>query len=243
MAQNINNPDKPYKKNVHECHRQRLKTSFRKDGLKTFHEHNVLEMLLFYAIPRKDTNEIAHYLINEFGSFAAVFDAPLEALQKIDGVGLEAATLIKFIPELFKFYETNKYEDKPLILDSVTAIKYLAGHFIAVQNEIFVVMFLDGRGGLIKTSVMSQGTDTMVKTDFGALLKSAILLDAKALVIAHNHPSGFAVPSKEDILMTEKLSGLCKTLDIVLCEHVIFSGAETCLLSKSKGLKPGTCIF
>lgn len=243
MAQNINNPDKPYKKNVHEQHRQRVKEGFRKHGLKNFHEHNVMEMLLYYAIPRKDTNELAHYLINEFGSFAAVFDAPYEAIQGIDGIGKEAATLIKFIPELFKYYEASKNKERQTILDAKSATKYLSSYFIGVQNEIFVVMYLDARGGLIKCSEVSQGTDTMVKTDFSSLLKSAILLDAKAMVVAHNHPAGFAVPSKEDIVLTEKLSSLCKTLDIVLCEHIIFSGSETCQLSKARGIKPGTCIF
>lgn len=243
MAQNIDKPDKSYKRNVHSGHRRRVKENFLKNGLANLQEHNVLEFALYYAIPRKDTNELAHYLINYFGSFAAVLDAPLEALMEIDGIGFEAAAFLKFIPELFKFYETSKNQDKKIILNSKTAVECLSGYFIGAQVEKFVVMYLDARGGLIKCSEVAQGTDTMVKTDFSTILKSAIMLDAKALVVAHNHPNGFAVPSKEDKVLTEKLSALCKTLDIILCEHIIFTSSDHCLLSKAKGLKPGTCIF
>lgn len=243
MAQNINNPDKPYKKNVHANHRQRVKERFRLSGLDNMQEHNVMELLLFYAIPRKDTNELAHYLINEFGSFSAVLDAPLEALQQIDGVGKEAATFIKLIPELHRYYEANKNKDTKTITDAKSAAKYLSSYFIGVPVEIFVVMYLDAKGGLIKCSQVAQGTDTMVQTDFSSILKTAVLLDSKAIVVAHNHPNGFAVPSKEDIIMTDKLSNLCKTLGIILCEHFIYNTTDYCQVSKAKGIKPGTCIF
>lgn len=243
MAQNIDKPDKPYKRNVHSGHRKRIRENFLKNGLDDTQEHNVLELALFYAIPRKDTNEIAHYLINQFGSFAGVLDAPIEALTEIDGIGTESAVFLKLLPELFKFYEKSKSKDTKGIFDSKTAIKYMSGYFVGARVEKFVVMFLDAKGRIITCSEIAQGSDTMVHVDFNTVLKKAVMLDAKGLVVAHNHPNGFAVPSKEDKVMTEKLSNLCKTLDIVLCEHIIFSGSETCLLSKAKGMKPGTCIF
>ncbi|MBR3768818.1 MAG: hypothetical protein IKL10_11360 [Clostridia bacterium] len=229
--------------NVHADHRKRVRQQFRDVGLSAFHDHNVLEMLLFYAIPRRDTNEFAHYLINEFGSFAGVFDAPIEALMKVEGIGLEAATLIKFIPELFQYYEASKHTEKETILDSKTAIKYLSSYYKTATVEKFVVMYLDGRGGLIKCTETSQGSDVMVQTDFNVILKTAVLLDAKGIIISHNHPAGFAVPSREDKELTERLSVLCSSLGIVLCEHIIFSGSDTCLLSEMKGIKPGTCAF
>ncbi len=243
MAQNIDKPDKSYKRNVHVGHRKRVRENFLSHGIDNLQEHNVLEFALYYAIPRKDTNELAHYLVNHFGSFAAVLDAPFEALTEIDGIGPESATFLKLLPELFKFYEKSKNRDTKVVFDSKTAVKYMSGYFIGAQVEKFVVMYLDAKGRIITCGEVAQGTDTMVRTDFSTVLKRAIMLDAKALVVAHNHPNGFAVPSKEDKVLTEKLSNLCKTLDIVLCEHIIFSGSETCLLSKAKGMKPGTCIF
>lgn len=230
-------------RNVHANHRSRLRDRLKNEGLANFQDHNVLELLLFYGMPRKDTNEIAHELMLKFGSLPAVLEASPEALMQVKGVGPEIATLISFIIQLLRYYEACKTKDKKTILNSDEARKYLANHFIALNYEKFVIMYLDGRGGLIKVSEITQGSDSMVNTDFSAILKSCVLLDAKGIVIAHNHPDGFAVPSKEDKVLTEKLSALCKTLNIVLCEHIIFSGNEYCYLSKTRGVKAGTCAF
>ena len=202
-----------------------------------FQPHNVLEMLLFYSIPQKDTNEIAHLLINEFGSLSAVFDAPIEALMTIEGVGLETATLIKFIPELFRVYEADKFSDKPIILSSESAKKYLASHYKGATYEKFVILYLDGHGKILKEEEISQGNETMVYTDLSSITKSALLVNAKGLVLSHNHLSGFAVPSKEDIAMTEKLAAHCAPIGVHMCEHVLFCGKEVCYFSKAKNIK------
>ena len=117
---------KASRQGMHDEHRKRVKENFRKGGLDGFQPHNVLEMLLFYSIPRRDTNEIAHMLINEFGSLAGVFDAPIEALTNVEGIGLESATLIKFIPEIFKVYEASKFSNREARLSSDDDKKYLA---------------------------------------------------------------------------------------------------------------------
>ncbi len=228
---------KQNREGIHNNHRKRLKEKFRATGLAGFHDHNVLEMLLFYAIPRCDTNEFAHLLINEFGSFNAVFDAPIEALTKVDGIGIEAATLIKFIPELFRYYEAGKVKNMKNITSSDDAVKFLSPFFTTKKEEIFVVVYLDGRGGVIKTTEISQGADDMVKTDFSIIIKQAVILEAKGILISHNHPSGFAVPSQEDKLLTEKLCSLCNPLGITLCDHIIFSEDDIFCMSKGRNSK------
>ncbi len=230
---------------LHKQHRQRVKEKFRKTGLDGFHDHNVLEMLLFYIIPRSDTNETAHMLLNEFGSFNAVFEASVDELTKVEGVGLEAATLIRFVAELMKYNEMDKVKSCKIkhITDSETAAKILKPYFKSINYEKFVILFLDCRGAVVNINEYTQESYNSVSTDFTTILQKAVLNKAKGIIVAHNHPNGFAVPSQEDVALTEKLSSLCKPLDIIFCEHIIFSGKEQCFLSRTKGVKRGVCAF
>lgn len=100
--------DKEKRAALHHDHRKRVKESFRATGLDGLHDHNVLEILLFYSIPREDTNETAHLLLDEFGSFPAIFEASIDELKKVEGIGIESATFIRFIAEFMKYYETAK---------------------------------------------------------------------------------------------------------------------------------------
>lgn len=240
------NPDKKNERaSLHKDHRKRVKEKFRTTGLEGFHDHNVLEMLLFYAIPRCDTNEIAHLLLNEFGSFNAVFEASIDELTNVEGIGLEAATLIRFMAEVMKYNELDKVKDfssKP-VFDSPSAAKILKPYFKSINYEKFVIVFLDARGVIINLYEYTQESYDSVITDFTTILQKAVINKAKGIIVAHNHPNGFAVPSQEDIILTEKLSTLCKPLDIIFCEHIIFSGKEQCFLSKTKGVKRGVCAF
>ncbi len=231
------------KKELHEKHRQRMKQSFRDAGLQGFQPHNIVEMMLFYSLPRCNTNETAHLLLNEFGSIAGVLDAPFEALTNIYGVGTESATFIKFLPELFRAYEESKFSDKPYIETSDAAKKYLASYFKTATSEKLVILYLDGRCRLIKDAEISQGNENMVYTDLTAIVKSAILLNAKGVIIAHNHISGFAVPSSEDKEMTEKLAKMLMPVGIYLCDHILFGGKDVCCFSKTKHVKSNLLAF
>ncbi len=232
---------------LHKMHRSRVKDNFRASGLKGFQDHNILEMLLFYAIPRIDTNEIAHRLINRFGSLHKVFDADISELQTVDGIGLEAATLIKFFPEVFKAYELSKNTEHPCIFDSKSASKYLSGHFVAATEEIMVVLFLDSQGRPIRTFSVSQYKQDEVGADLSVIMKLAAIENAKAIVLAHNHISGFAIPSNNDIEFTVQLIERCKALDIAFCDHIIFANNDICYLSKDKKMlkriKRGSMLF
>lgn len=240
------NKDNAKKRNadLHKQHRSRVKQKFNDTGLKGFHDHNVLEMMLFYSIPRIDTNEIAHTLINEFGSFQAVFEASFEALTSVDGIGYESATLIKFFSEFISYYEASKTKDMKNIKDSEDAYKFLKKFYSTPGPEKFVVVYLDGKGDVLSTYETTQDSKFMVKTDFNVILKKAVLLDAQGIVISHNHDGGFSTPSLEDKVLTEKLSELCAALGIMLCEHIIFAhGQSPTFLSKIKQIKKGTLAF
>ncbi len=225
------------KKGLHDEHRKRVKEKFRETGLSGFHEHNVLEFLLFYSIPRRDTNEIAHELINEFGSFSDVLNAPIEDLTKIDGVGLESATFIKLIPEVCRYYMANKVKDRRLIDSTEAAVEILKSYYVNATEEKFVIMYLDGRSCLIKCKEISQGDRNMVFTDFRNLIKDAISLGADGIVISHCHTNGFLNPSANDKEMTEAFYKACKTFNIHLCDHIIFCDGNVFSMSKMKGLK------
>lgn len=230
-------------KELHEKHRQRMKQSFRDAGLQGFQPHNIVEMMLFYSIPRCNTNETAHLLLNEFGSIAGVLDAPFEALTNVHGVGTESATFIKFLPELFRAYEESKFSDKPYIETSDAAKKYLSSYFKTATSEKLVILYLDGRCRLIKDAEISQGNENMVYTDLTSVVKSAVLLNAKGVIIAHNHISGFAVPSAEDKEMTERLAKMLMPVGVHLCDHLLFGGKDVCCFSKTKYVKSNLLAF
>ncbi|MBO5396099.1 MAG: hypothetical protein J6A97_04370 [Clostridia bacterium] len=230
-------------KDLHEKHRQRMKQSFRDAGLQGFQPHNIVEMMLFYSLPRCNTNETAHLLLNEFGSIAGVLDAPFEALTNIYGVGTESATFIKFLPELFRAYEESKFAEKPYIETSDAAKKYLASYFKTATAEKLVILYLDARCRIIKDAEISQGNENMVYTDLSSIVKSALLLNAKGVIIAHNHISGFATPSAEDKEMTERLAKMLMPVGIHLCDHLLFAGKDVLCFSKTKHIKSNLLVF
>ena len=230
-------------KDLHEKHRQRMKQSFRDAGLQGFQPHNVLEMMLFYSLPRCNTNETAHLLLNEFGSIAGVLDAPFEALTNVEGIGTESATFIKFLPELFRAYEESKFAEKPCLDSSEAAKKYLASYFKTATAEKLVILYLDAKFRLIKDVEISQGNENMVYTDLTMIVKSSLMLNAKGVIIAHNHISGFATPSNEDKEMTENLAKMLAPVGVSLCDHLLFAGKDVCCFSKTKHVKPRLLLF
>ncbi len=230
-------------KELHEKHRQRMKQSFRDAGLQGFQPHNIIEMMLFYSLPRCNTNETAHRLLNEFGSISGVLDASFDALTNVYGVGSESATFIKFLPELFRAYEESKFAEKPILESSDAAKKFLSSYFKTATSEKLVILYLDARCRLIKDAEISQGNENMVYTDLSSIVKSAIILNAKGVIIAHNHISGFATPSAEDKELTEKLAKMLMPLGIYLCDHILFAGKDVCCFSKTKHVKSNLLVF
>lgn len=205
---------------IHDGHRQRVYDRFRKEGLDSFSPHNVLEMLLFYSIPRADTNEIAHRLIERFGSLAAVFDAPESELVKVTGVGERSAVLIKMIPQLSRYYMTDKTADV-IINSSRQAGEYLLPRYVGRTVETVMVVCLDNKGKVINTTIVHEGNINVSEVSVQAVASVALQSKASAIIIAHNHPDGVALPSGDDISTTKLICRTLAALNVKVVDHII----------------------
>lgn len=207
---------------LHDGHRRRLKEQFLAHG-EDFHDHQLLELLLCYSIPQKDVNELAHCLLNEFGSLAGVLDAPPETLQRVPGVGEHSAVLLKLIPKLAGRYFADR-SALGQILDSTQAARnFLRPYFLqAGRNEMIYLVCMDDKHKVLGCRKLAEGTVNTVAATNRTVAEAAINFNATAVILAHNHVSGFAFPSKSDLLTTKNLWSFLKAMDIELCDHLIF---------------------
>lgn len=211
---------------IHNGHRERLKDRFMQQGLNGFNDHNALELLLFYAIPRKDTNPIAHALLDRFGSLAAVLEARPQELMQVPGVGACAACLISLVPQLMRKAMVSKTRDMYILSDVAAAGEYLQPRFLYERDEIVIVLCLDSRKRIICCSELSRGGVNSVTINPRKVVECAVLNRADSLIIAHNHPNGRAMPSVEDRRMTSQIKESLAAVEIRLEDHFIFSDGE-----------------
>ena len=217
----------------HDGHRKRLKARFVKTGLDDFEPHNILELLLFYSIPRKDTNPVAHKLINQFGSLSGVFDARPEELMKIDGITESSAALIALIPQIARKYLEDKAEAVNIIGGFSDIGKYLLPKFIGRKVETIMLASLDNKNKIISCSIIAEGDSDRASISKRKIMEEAIRVNATRVVLAHNHPRGFAIPSSEDIFLTEEIYSLLKSVGIELVDHIIFAENDFVSLAAS----------
>lgn len=221
--------------NLHEGHRQRVFDRYKKEGLESFSPHNILELILFYSIPRVDTNEIAHRLIDRFGSVSGVFDAPESELMKVQGVGERTAILLKMIPELARYYMTEKTDDK-IISSSKEAGEFLLPRFIGRKNETVMVVCLDSKSKVIATEIVHEGNVNTAEVSIPMIATAAVRNSATSIIVAHNHPGGIALPSTEDIRTTQALSKSLRTLNIKMLDHIIIADNDFVSMAESKSI-------
>lgn len=213
-------------KNVHEGHRVRLKNKFLQNGFDGFEHHNILELLLFYSIPRKDTNEIAHELLNHFGSLKNVFNAEFKDLIAVKGISENSATLIKMIPKIAQEYMNDSLKEGN-IFDSASKIgRYFVNKYLGEKTEIVYAMLLSNNFELISVVKIHEGSVNSAQIHARKIVDAVIKHNASMVVLAHNHPNGTVCPSHEDINTTADLMSLLKTLDINLIEHFVIAGNE-----------------
>ncbi len=199
---------------------------FKKVGINGFSSHQVLEFLLFYTIPRCDTNVVAHNLINEFGSLPAVFEASYEDLLKVDGIGPRSASLLTLVPQVTQRYLSEKTSRKIVFSDLEEIKKYIRAKYINVKSEVAYLMCFDSGGRLNNCCVVSSGSKNSTIIDSRSMLEIAFRNDAANVVLVHNHPSGIAAPSKEDLEITKKLADLFRSVNITMLDHVIYANDE-----------------
>lgn len=212
---------------LHRGHRERLKKRFLAEGFDTFEPHEILEMILFYAVPRRDTNPIAHNLLDYFGgSLTGVFDAPIEELVKVEGIGINTATLIKMFPEVCRRYLIDMNETGHIIKSSNDAAKCLLPMFIGRTNELVIAMCIDAKGKMLFCNTIFEGTVNAASVGVRRFVEIAVRYAATDMIMAHNHPGGVAIPSQQDIAVTQKVSEALKTVNISLLDHIIVAGND-----------------
>ena len=205
----------------HKEHRQRVKKRFLGEGLDHFSELHALELLLFFAIPRKDTNPIAHDLINRFGSLEQVLAAPVEELEKVPGVGENAATLLKLIPQITRRARASSVA-REKVLDTTERIgAFFVEQFVAETHEIMYQLCLDAKGRLLHCHKVSEGDAGSVNLNMRKIVENALRSNAVLVALAHNHPSGVAFPSQEDKIATKLAQEALETIGVRLVDHII----------------------
>lgn len=214
-------------KNTHEGHRDRLRQRFLEEGLENFQDHNVLELLLFYSIPRKDTNEEAHRLMDKFGSLSAVFNASYDELCEVKGISENSATLIKMMPELFKKYEVDIVKNDDVILDKSELIaKYVSSYFKGLTTEKMYLLCLDSACRVISFNLISEGIVNAAPLNVRKIMELSIKNDAAQLILVHNHPSGIVAPSRNDVDATMGIQSIMTKLGMKLSDHIIIGHGD-----------------
>ena len=226
---------------IHAGHRQRLKERFLREGLDNFEEHQVLELLLFYGIPQRDTNEIAHELIRKFGSLSKVLEATPEELAEVKYVGDNVTTLFRLITEVARYYQVN-CAIREMILPTIDACgRYLVPFFHGRQNETVFLLCLDAKCKVLSCEKVGEGSVNSAGIPVRKIVEMALKANATSVILAHNHPSGLAIPSGEDIQTTRRVALALDAVEIGLVDHIIVADSDWVSLSQSELYRQSEC--
>lgn len=216
----------PKTKHSHEGHRERVYNRFLREGLDNFEEHQALELLLFFAKPRCDTNDLAHTLIERFGGFSQVLDAPVQQLMQIKGVGLVCAVLLKLIPAMGRYYYISRDKNIVQICSDEEAVQFFVSRFHGFTEERFMAVFLDDKRKVLRCLTLAEGIRNAVSVNSSRIVTEAVLAGATNVILAHNHPGGIALPSDNDRWLTAQIARMLQTVNIRLCDHIIVSEGD-----------------
>lgn len=218
--------------NEHTGHRKRLKKKFIENGLDVFEPHEALELYLFYAIPRKDTNPLAHRLLDKYGSISAVCDAPLDELENEFGLSQSASVLLKLLPQMSRLYNESRMSyDKPIDIEKVGEM--FAAKFIGRTSEETALMLGDAKGKMIYFDIVAKGSLTATEMPVRRIVDLALRKNAKTAFLGHNHPSGTALPSPGDLEATELLKETLGAIGVNLVDHIIVTSEDYVSLRES----------
>ena len=206
---------------LHTGHRARLKAQFLQTGLDAFTDIQVLELLLFYANPRQDTNPIAHRLLNQFGTLSAVLDAPVELLESVKGVGENAALLLHLIPCVCRRYLIDRASYEQILDSTEKAGAFLVPYFFGARDEMVYLLCLDAKCKVLDCRMLSVGGVNTAAVSVRKIVEAALACNATSVVLAHNHTSGIALPSKEDEATTRQIRTALDAVGILLVDHII----------------------
>ena len=206
---------------IHDGHREKMRRRFRETGLQGFADHEALELLLYYAIPRRDTNPIAHALMDRYETLTAVLNAPVEDLQKVEGIGESAAILLNLTAELNRKARMSDAARETPITSAEQAGAYLMERLAGESREAIYLLCLDRKGKLLSCKHLADGDVSSANLNIRRVVELALLTSASAVVLAHNHPSGVALPSEEDQIATQQVREALATIGVVMVDHII----------------------
>lgn len=227
--------DKP--KHRHTGHRERMKAEFLARGLEGWPDHRVLELLLFYTIPQGDVNDLAHELVERFGSLAGVLDASVEELKKVKGVGDHTAVFLRMLPAVLGRYQGARTRLSAIINSPEEAYAWLEPYFFGARNEMVYVLCLDGKRQVLGVRKVAEDSIELAEVNTRRIAEEAIGLRAAQIYVAHNHVSNLAIPSQADWLTTDTLRGALRPIGIELIDHLVFVDGDMVSLKDSEHLK------
>lgn len=223
----------------HVGHRDRLRQKFlkaaRHDALEAIHDYELLELILFQALPRRDVKPLAKALIARFGSLGAVFAAPPESLMQVEGVKETTAIALKTVAAAALHMIREDVIDKPVLSSWERLLDYCHAAMAHRDTEQFRILFLDRKNRLVADELQQKGTVDHTPVYPREVVKRALELQASAIIIVHNHPSGDPQPSRADIEMTKRIHEACRAVGVVLHDHVVIARAGYCSF-KADGL-------
>ena len=223
---------------IHEGHRQRMKERFRQEGLDHFSEIQVLEFLLFYCIPQGDTNLLAHRLLEHFGSLPQVLEAPAAELQKVSGVGPHTAVFLNLITEVGRYYLVNRAGPTVILHTTEKCGQYLVPRFYGRRNETVFLLCLDAKCKMLCCKEVGEGSVNSASISVRRIVEIALAANATTVVLAHNHPSGLAIPSAEDVHTTERIAAALNAVEITLADHIVVADDDFVSMVQSGYYRP-----
>ena len=226
---------------IHKEHRRRVKNRFLGEGMDNFEELHALELLLFYAIPQGDVNPLAHRLLDDFGCLRQVLTAPPSQLMRVPGVGEHTAILLGLVKGISLKYLIEPPKFRHPLNTMAECGRFLMDHFVGRWDETVMLLCLDAKRVPICCRVVSEGSVNTAEVSVRKVVEAALSVNATSVMLAHNHPSGIAVPSMEDIVTTRRVGAALDAVGIILEDHIVVAGRDYVSLRDSNYYDPEQC--
>lgn len=224
---------------IHRDHRQRVKNRFLKEGLENFDDLHILELMLFYCVPRKDTNILAHNLLERFGSLTKVMDATPEQLKNVEGVGEGVATFVQFLREFERVWQICRNQDVQIINSHADIQKCLLSVLDHQRNETVYILCMDAKRKVLCVEKVGEGSVNSANVPVRKIVEIALAYNATSVILAHNHPGGLAIPSPDDVTATKYVARALRAVEVELADHVVVADGDCVSLQMSGVYYPG----
>lgn len=218
---------------IHKGHRERLKKRFLDQGLDNFTDIQALELLLFFAVPRQDTNPMAHALLQHFGSLSQVLEASPEELQKVPGIGANAALLLNLVTQFARFYQVDSAQRVKCLTSLDACGEYLLPYFFGRNKETVFLLCLDAKCKVLCCKEVGEGSVNSASVSIRKIVETALAANATTVILAHNHPSGVALPSDEDVQTTRRAAAALQAVEVNLVDHIVVADGDYVSMAQS----------